>query len=353
MSGSHEKRNLIIAGLIIGAIAGFLVLAGNPGNMGFCIACFVRDTVGGLGLHRAAPVQYIRPEIIGLILGAYVLSMIRGEHQSKGGSSPIIRFILGFFVMIGALMFLGCPIRMILRLGGGDLNALFGIVGFAGGIGFGTIFLKKGYSLQRTYALSKLESAMMPAIQVGLLVLVVAAPTFIFFSQKGPGAMHAPWLISLAAGLVVGGLAQYSRLCTVGGFRDLFLFKKSILIFGYLAVLIGVFVVNISFGNFHLGFENQPIAHTDGLWNFLGMELAGFCSVLLGGCPLRQLIMTGEGNSDSAVTVLGLAAGAAFAHNFGLAASGAGPTLNGQIAVGVGFVVALIIAVVNTKRVNA
>ena len=96
MSGSHEKRNLIIAGLIIGAIAGFLVLAGNPGNMGFCIACFVRDTVGGLGLHRAAPVQYIRPEIIGLILGAYLLSMIRGEHQSKGGSSPIIRFILGY-----------------------------------------------------------------------------------------------------------------------------------------------------------------------------------------------------------------------------------------------------------------
>ena len=51
MSGSHEKRNLIIAGLIIGAIAGFLVLAGNPANMGFCIACFIRDTVGALGMH--------------------------------------------------------------------------------------------------------------------------------------------------------------------------------------------------------------------------------------------------------------------------------------------------------------
>jgi len=83
------------------------------------------------------------------------------------------------------------------------------------------------------------------------------------------------------------------------------------------------------------------------------MALAGFCSVLLGGCPLRQLIMTGEGNSDSTVTVLGLAAGAAFAHNFGLAASGAGPTLNGEIAVVVGFVVALIIAILNTKRANA
>lgn len=353
MNGFHEKRTLIISGLIIGTIAGFLVLAGNPANMGFCIACFIRDTVGSLGLHRAAPVQYIRPEVIGLILGAYVLSIIRGEHQSKGGSSPIIRFILGFFVMIGSLMFLGCPLRMILRLGGGDLNAIFGILGFAGGVGIGTIFLKRGYLLQRTYALSKLESAMMPAIQVALLALVIIAPAFILFSQKGPGSMHAPWLISLVAGLVVGGLVQLSRLCTVGGFRDLFLFKKSVLIFGYIAVLIGVFAVNISFGNFHLGFENQPIAHTVGLWNFLGMALAGFCSVLLGGCPLRQLIMTGEGNSDSAVTVIGLAAGAAFAHNFGLAASGAGPTLNGQIAVGVGFIVALVIAILNTKRANA
>lgn len=346
----HEKRNLIISGLIIGAIAGFLVLAGNPANMGFCIACFIRDTVGGLGLHRAAPVQYIRPEIIGLILGAFAVSIIRGEHHSKGGSSPIIRFILGFFVMIGCLMFLGCPIRMILRLGGGDLNALFGIAGFAGGIGIGTIFLKRGYTLQRTQKFSKLESSVMPMIQIVLLILVVTAPAFIFFSQKGPGSMHAPWLISIVAGLVVGGLAQFSRLCTVGGFRDFFLFKKSVLIFGYLAVLIGVFAVNISFGNFHLGFENQPIAHTDGLWNFLGMALAGFCSVLLGGCPLRQLIMTGEGSSDAAVTVLGLGAGAAFAHNFGLAASGAGPTVNGEVAVGIGFLVAFIIAIVYTKQ---
>lgn len=353
MNSVSEKRVLVIAGLIIGAIAGFLVLAGNPANMGFCIACFIRDTVGGLGLHRAGVVQYIRPEIIGLILGAYVLSMSRGKHESKGGSAPITRFILGFFVMIGCLMFLGCPTRMILRIGGGDWNALFGLGGFAAGVGVGTFFLKKGYALQRSYVISKLESSLMPIGQIALLVLLVVAPAFIFFSQKGPGSMHAPWLLSLVAGLVVGGLAQFSRMCTVGGFRDLFLFKQSPLLLGYIAILIGVFAVNISFGNFHPGFEGQPIAHTDGLWNFLGMGLAGFGSVLLGGCPLRQLIMTGEGSSDAAVAVLGLAAGAAFAHNFGLAASGAGPTANGQIAVAIGFVVAFVIAIVNTKRASA
>lgn len=213
MSVISEKQRIIIAGLIIGAIASLLVLAGNPQNMGFCIACFIRDSVGGLGLHRAAPVQYIRPEIIGLVLGAFLLSWFRGERAAKGGSAPATRFTLGFFTMIGCLIFLGCPFRMILRLAGGDWNAIMGLLGFTGGIAVGTVFLKRGYSLGRTYIVSKMDSYIMPAAQVILLGLVVAAPAFIFFTEKGPGAIHAPLWISLAAGLVVGGLAQYSRLC--------------------------------------------------------------------------------------------------------------------------------------------
>ena len=86
------------------------------------------------------------------------------------------------------------------------------------------------------------------------------------------------------------------------------------------------------------------------MWNALGMYLAGFGCILLGGCPLRQLILAGEGNTDSAVTVLGLMAGAAFAHNFGLASSGEGPTANGKIAVIIGIVVVAVIAAVNSMR---
>lgn len=78
------------------------------------------------------------------------------------------------------------------------------------------------------------------------------------------------------------------------------------------------------------------------------MMLCGFGCVLLGGCPLRQLVLAGEGNTDSAVTVVGLIVGAAFAHNFGLASSGEGPTANGKIAVIIGLVVVAIIACVNT-----
>lgn len=55
----------------------------------------------------------------------------------------------------------------------------------------------------------------------------------------------------------------------------------------------------------------QPIAHSSHLWNLLGMMLTGWGSVLLGGCPLRQLILAGTGNGDSAVTVFGMIVGAA------------------------------------------
>ena len=78
---------IIVAGLVVGLSSVLLVANGNPGNMGFCIACFLRDIAGGIGMHRAAVVQYIRPEIIGLVLGAFInlpwFRMERNETRSN------------------------------------------------------------------------------------------------------------------------------------------------------------------------------------------------------------------------------------------------------------------------------
>ena len=52
---------MILAGVVVGAAALILTAAGNPKNMGFCIACFERDIAGALGLHSAGKVQYLRP----------------------------------------------------------------------------------------------------------------------------------------------------------------------------------------------------------------------------------------------------------------------------------------------------
>ena len=341
------KKHFMVAltGAFIGIAAVVLVKFGNPGNMGFCIACFLRDIAGTLKLHNAAVVQYMRPEVIGLIVGAFAIALIKKEFKPRGGSAPFTRFVLGFFVMIGALMFLGCPLRMFLRLGAGDLNAVFGLVGFIIGIAIGVVFLNKNFSLSRAYPQSGQEGMLAPIVMIVFFILLVAFPAVLAFSEKGPGSMHAPIALALGIGLAGGALAQRSRLCTAGGIRDAIMLKDFHLLTGSIAILVAVLIGTLVTGQFKLGLAGQAVAHTDGLWNALGMVLVGWASVLLGGCPLRQLILTGEGNTDSAVTVVGLIAGAAFAHNFGLASSGKGPTSAGMIAVVIGLVVTACVSV--------
>ncbi|MCC8166399.1 MAG: YedE-related selenium metabolism membrane protein [Planctomycetes bacterium] len=341
---------LLMTGVVIGIVAILLMTMGNPANMGICVACFLRDTAGALGLDRAANVQYIRPEISGFLLGAFVLAAGSGEFRPTGGSAPLLRFVIAMFIMLGALVFLGCPLRMVLRLAAGDLNALVGLAGFIAGIGGGSAFLNRGFSLGRAMEQPKSSGWVMPAVAVLLLVFLVVRPAYIHFSETGPGAAHAPVGIALVAGLVIGALAQRSRMCMAGGVRDVMLIGNYNLLFGYGAVFVAALVGNLAIGNFNPGFAGQPIAHSDFVWNFLGMALVGYGSVLLGGCPLRQVIMAGEGNADAGISVVGMLIGAAVAHNFGIAASPAGAPVNGQVAVVAGLVVLTAIAFANTRK---
>lgn len=352
---------VLVAGAVVGIAAVALTALGNPANMGFCIACFLRDIAGATKLHSAAVVQYIRPEIIGLVLGATIMALATGEFKPRAGSSPAVRFILGAIVMVGALVFLGCPLRMVIRMGGGDLNAFVGLVGFAIGILIGIFFLKRGFSLKRSYAVTKTEGFALPFVMVVLLALVLIVPTIFVFSESGPGSKHAPVLAALVIALVVGALAQKSRLCMVGGMRDAIMFRDFNLLSGFAAIFVVVLLGNVILGNFS-GFSAylQPIAHASQLWNLLGMVLVGWGSVLLGGCPLRQLILAGEGNGDSAVTVFGMIVGAAFSHNFKLAGSAAslsdgvysagGIATAGKIAVLLCAAVLLVISVMNIMK---
>lgn len=317
---------------------------GNPPNMGICLACFTRDIAGALGLHRAEVVQYLRPEIMGILLGAFVTSLGFREFRSMGGSSPLIRFFLGAFFMIAALVFLGCTTRAWLRLAGGDLNAVTGIAGLVAGILIGIFFLKQGFNLGRANKMRVIVGWIMPVAMAGLLLLAIFMPGFIFTSDKGPGAMYAPLAVSVVVGLVIGFLAQRTRMCFAGGIRDLFIAKDTYLFSGIAAFFIAALVTNYIAGNFgaggiyHWGFTDQPIAHNDHLWNFLSMALAGLTVTMLGGCPLRQTILAGEGSADAGVTILGMLVGAAFAHNFLLASSPAGVGTWGPAAVIVGLV---------------
>lgn len=352
---------VVLAGCAVGIAAVALTVMGNPANMGFCIACFLRDIVGACGMHGAAVVQYVRPEIVGLVLGAFIMSVANKEFRAKAGSSPAVRFVLGALVMIGALMFLGCPLRMVLRLAGGDLNALTALVGFAVGIFIGTRFLNKGFSLKRAYDAPKAEGAILPAVFTGLFLLFLIVPTLFKLSESGPGSKHAPVWAALIIALAVGALCQKSRMCMAGGIRDAIMFKDFKLLYGFAAIFAVTLVGNLITGSFKLGFQSQPVAHSAHLWNFVGMVIVGWGSVLLGGCPLRQLILAGSGNGDSAVTVFGMMTGAAIAHNFGLAGGAdsvneagqyivGGIKTNGQVAAVIVLAILLVISLIHLPK---
>lgn len=348
-------RYFIISGAVLGIVAAFLAYAGNPANMGICAACFLRDTSGALGFHSVQTLQYLRPELIGLVLGGFLASLFwTKEFAPKNSTATFSSFFLGVFAMIGALVFLGCPWRAFLRLGGGDMTAIAGFLGLAAGVGIGLFFKKNGYKVDESVSVSK-NIGFLPVIFSVLLFLAlvfglkIGENGALFSSIKGPAAQHAALFISLIGGLVVGVFMQKSKFCSVGAFARAYKGDFS-MFWGVVAIIAFASIANLALGQYKFGFEAQPIAHNDFVWNFLGMVLAGLCFSLSEGCPGKHLVQMGTGNLHSGIFVIGMMAGAGFAHNFLLASSPAGITPYAPWAVGLGFVFAVYVGVLNRAK---
>lgn len=347
----NKTMTFIIVGLIMGGLALLLSYNGNPPNMGVCVACFLRDSAGALKLQNAPPVQYMRPEILSFAIGAFISALAFKSFRPTAGSAPVLRFTLGFFMMVGCLVFLGCPLRVFLRIGGGDLNAVVGLVGLVVGILIGVIFLKKDFALPANQPQKVVGGLIFPIICIVLLMLVIFSPQIFSKSTAGPGSMHAPVILSIIAGLVIGLLIERTRFCSIGFISHMILFKRFGMLLGVVALIAIVTVGNIYLGKYKFGFEMQPIAHTDGLWNFLSMVLVGTCGVFLSGCPLRQIVKAGTADGDAVMTVIGMIFGAAIAHNFAMASAAqsatslGGPTFAGKLMVILGIGLTLIVGI--------
>lgn len=190
----------------------------------------------------------------------------------------------------------------------------------------------------------------MPVVMIGALLLAIFVPMFITNSTTGPGSLHAALWISIIVGLVIGVLAQRTRMCFAGGWRDLIMVRDTYLFSGIAAFFVGALVTNYALGYVDWGFIHagtpeaaKYISQDNHLWNFFSMVLVGLAATLLGGCPLRQTILSGEGDTDAGITVLGMLVGAAFAHNFLTASGGKGIGANSEVAVIIGLVFCLLI----------
>lgn len=358
-SACYPKFLFLLTGAVIGISGVMLSYFGNPSNTGFCVSCFMENIAGSLGLHGNIRMQYLRPEIMGFVLGSFLMSVYKKEFRASGGSSPLLRYLVGILLIIGCAVFMGCPIKMALRISAGDLTALIGVGGLAAGVYIGLKFLEGGFSIGRPNQLPAANALLMPGLMVLLLVALLWKPVFISLSSKGAGAQYAPVYLSLLAGLGVGALAQRTGFCITGGFTRLFLWgpkeftvcpKTTGLAIGIGSFFLFALVASILTGQFSLGWHGQPSSNESHVWNFLGMLIVGFGSVLIKGCPFRQVISAGQGDTDAGASVLGMLTGAALVQNWGLGGNAAGTPYEGKVAVLFGLCALFIIGLLYRKR---
>ncbi|KIH75810.1 hypothetical protein SAMN05660860_02950 [Geoalkalibacter ferrihydriticus] len=347
----REIWMVMAASLSLGLFGVLLVVWGNPENSGICVSCFLENSAGALGLHGNERMQYLRPELIGFVLGATGSSLFFREFRSRGGTSPMGRLVAGFFLIVGCAVFIGCPIKLFLRLTAGDLTALLALGGLGAGVWIGLRGLSAGVHFGASTPQRGGAGLVVPALFALLLVFLVVKPSFVLFSDRGSAAEHAPLLLSLGAGLLLGALAQRSRFCITGGLRDgMLLGLRAPLLWGLLAFVLAAALANLSIGRFEPGFYGQPGAHLDHVWSFLGMLLVGWISALIGGCPFRQLVKSGEGDTDAGMVVFGMLIGAAVVQGWGLAGTAAGVPFYGKVAVLVGLGLVLLTGLVMRER---
>ena len=182
------------------------------------------------------------------------------------------------------------------------------------------------------------------AVFIIVLLLLLAKPAFITLSNQ----RHAPLVASLAVGAVLGIAGQRSKLCFVGGFRNAFLIGDFTLLMGFVFLVLSALATNLAVGQVHFGVH--LIGSDDSLWSFLALCVVGMASVFLGGCPFRQIILASQGNSDSAMTVAGIMAGAAIAYNLDLAFTAGSLDLAGKTTVAAGLAALFIIGFLNMKK---
>ncbi len=338
MIRNREFWLVVLSGLSLGVLGVLLSLWGNPENSGICVSCFIENSAGALGLHDNQRMQYLRPELIGFVLGSVVSALISRDFRSRGGSAPLSRLFLGIFMIFGCAVFIGCPIKLLLRLTAGDITAVAGVVGLVVGVWVGLKGLAHGVEFAPQSQSKASGGILIPGMFILLLVFFIVRPGFLLFSSQGGGAQYAPWQVALFVGIGLGALAQRSRFCITGSIRNFLLMGlRTPALWGLLTFIVAALMVNLITGKFNFGLYGQPGAHLEYIWSFLGMGLVGWISVLIGGCPFRQLIKAGEGDVDAGLVVIGMFIGGALSQSWGIAATASGVSMYGKITILAGF----------------
>ena len=156
-STSTPRKQAYLKPWIFGIIAGSLFVLVEvvfsfypPGAYVFCLSCHTRDLINTLsnwffqaGFQVAAVgKQALMLTSPAVLAGAFIAVFVFKERRLQKAEKPLLFFILGFSIMIIGILIFGCPTRLLLRSGYGDLYGIGAVLAMLGGIAAGTALLR-------------------------------------------------------------------------------------------------------------------------------------------------------------------------------------------------------------------
>jgi hypothetical protein len=141
-----------IVAALAAVAAQMLFSVSQPPAYGICMACHGQDATNWLvnlaagtgftvsGISRSTPLL----TTVGVVAGASLAAVRNGEWRPRRPSvrAGARQVALGALVMIAALVAMGCPTRLWLRVAYGEPLALIGVAGLVGGVLAGTGVLR-------------------------------------------------------------------------------------------------------------------------------------------------------------------------------------------------------------------
>ena len=147
-------RSAIFYGLVtatIAVIVGEWLHVSPPAAYGLCSACHGRDLTDWLvnnveGKHlfitAAGAKGWPLLTVVGVVAGSFAAAKRNGEHATLNLGENGRMFVYGFIVMGAALFVGGCPTRILIRSGYGDLAGVLALAGVAAGIVGATVSMR-------------------------------------------------------------------------------------------------------------------------------------------------------------------------------------------------------------------
>ena len=140
-----------VAAALAAVLAGQWGHVSPPAAYGLCSACHGRDLADWILNHTEGTHLFVTAAgagawplltVVGLVVGSYAAARRNGEFGSVNIGANARQVGYGFVVMCAALFVGGCPTRIIIRSGYGDLAGILALSGVATGIVLATLTMR-------------------------------------------------------------------------------------------------------------------------------------------------------------------------------------------------------------------